>query len=116
MNDPEAIAEILNLYNKHGWILRRVLLSKSADSAAPDSPADQFGGAEIRDSDIDALWFSRRSRPGEEAWELRALTATPFALLEIVPEQTSETDREAILSKTENRMRETITRGRTKNN
>lgn len=116
MNDPEAIAEILNRYKKHGWILRRVLLSRPAGSAAPDIPGDQFSGAEIRDSDIDALWFSRRSRPGSEAWELRALTATPFALLEVIPEETGETQREAILAATENRMRETIVRGQTKNN
>lgn len=115
MNDPEAIAEILNLYKKHGWILRRVLLSRSAGSAAPDIPGDQFSGAEIRDSDIDALWFSRRSGPGKEAWELRALTATPFALLQVIPEQIGEADRETILTYTEDRLRETIIRSQTKN-
>jgi hypothetical protein len=116
MNDPEAIADILNTYKKHGWILRRVLLSRPAGAAAPELPGDQFSGAEIRDSDMDALWFSRVSRPNTEAWELRALSAAPFALLEVIPDDTSEADRETILSGVEDRMREMVIRGRTKDN
>jgi len=116
MNDPETITEILGLYKKHGWVLRRVLLSRPAGAAAPDVPADQFSGAEVRDADIDALWFSRPARDGNVAWELRALTPTPFALLELIPEKAGDAEQQRVFAEVENRMREMLVRGSTKDN
>jgi hypothetical protein len=111
MIDAPAIDEILKIYIKHGWSLRRVLLSSAAAGAA-----NSFGDADIRESNIDALWFSRASRAGGEAWELRALTPTPLALLEVIPVETNEPERESILNEVEGRLREMLIRGRAKNN
>ena len=111
MIDASAIDDILSIYKKHGWSLRRVLLS-----AAAACGSDSFGDAEIRESNIDALWFSRASREGSEAWELRALAPTPLALLEVIPVETHAPERESILEEVEGRLREMLIRGRAKNN
>ena len=52
------IAEILSLYKKHGWILRRVLLSDELQKNLGDAPATLFGAAEIRESVIVRVVFA----------------------------------------------------------
>ena len=83
MITEEQIAEILSLYKKHGWTLSRVLLSAQMEKVLSDKIENLFGAAEINPSEINAAWFSRPSKNNSEAWELRAFSATPFALLEI---------------------------------
>lgn len=112
MNDPAAIGEILKMYEKHGWTLRRVLLSRPA----PKDLAELFRAADVRQSDIDALWFARPSHPGNVAWEIRALTTTPFALLEVVPDDTDPAELEETLASAQSRMQEMLVRGRSKDN
>jgi hypothetical protein len=101
------IAEILALYKKHGWILRRVLLSDALRAGLADSLGDLFGdaAAEVRAADIDAVWFSRLSRNNQEAWELRRLSETPLALMEMFDEDDEEEIREETLSETEARLK-----------
>lgn len=99
------IAEILSLYKKHGWILRRVLLSDALQKNLADSPAELFGAAEIRASAIDAAWFSRVSKAGQEAWELRSLGETPFALMEIFDDEDEDEIREETLAEVESRLK-----------
>jgi len=100
MIDPDSVDEIRGQYEKHGWILRRVLLS------SPVSLADHaiFGSTEIRQAGIDALWFSRRSQPGREAWELRRISGSPFALVQVIDDESDVGERESILRETEFRM------------
>jgi len=110
MNQTE-IKDIIALYKKHGWTLRRVLLlNQSRERLAPDSES-VFGKAEIRDADLDALWFSRRSRPDCEAWELRRLAGTPFALVETIPDGTADDERELMLRGVELHMLRTLKKG-----
>jgi hypothetical protein len=99
------IAEILSLYKKHGWILRRVLLSDGlrANLAAPLESL--FGDAEIRAADIDAAWVSRTSKAGQEAWELRRLSEAPFALFETFDEDDDAEIREEALGEIEARLK-----------
>lgn len=99
------IAEILSLYKKHGWILRRVLLSDALQKNLADSPRELFGAAEIRASEIDAAWFSRASKAGQEAWELRSLGETPFALMEIFDDEDEDEIREETLAEVESRLK-----------
>ena len=99
------IAEILALYKKHGWILRRVLLSDELQKALAGADRSLFGEAEIRPSEIDAAWFSRQSKPAQEAWELRRLSETPFALVEIFDEDDDEEIREETLAEVEARLK-----------
>jgi len=104
MINAQAIAEILSLYKKHGWNLRRVLLSDGLRVSITDALQDLFGGAEIVSSQLNAVWFSRPSKNAAEAWELRRLTDAPFALIEVFEKDIDAEDREEILRETELRM------------
>ena len=105
MIKSEPIAQILSLYRKHGWTLRRVLLSPPLQTALEDSLADLFGEAPVIASEIDAVWFSRTSRPGQEAWELRRLSETPFALFETFDAEDDEEVREEARAEMESRLK-----------
>jgi len=100
MIDPATVKAVIEQYKKHGWVLRRVLFS------APLSPevAELTAGASDHASEIDALWFSRRSQPDCEAWELRRLSGSPFALVQVVEDGTDPDEFEAILEAVELRM------------
>jgi hypothetical protein len=111
MTTAEQIRETIALYSKHGWKLRRVLLSAVTRSALSDRSSELFEDCVPKDCSFDGLWFSRRSHPGSEAWELRRLSDSPFALVEVIEDGTSEDDLENLLCETENRMAETLTRG-----
>ena len=104
MTNAQTIAEILSLYKKHGWNLRRVLLSDGLRVNITDALQDLFGGAEIVSSRLNAAWFSRPSKNGAEAWELRRLTDPPFALVEVFASNIEPDEREEILRATEQRM------------
>ena len=82
MIDPGTLAEIVATYQKHGWILRRVLLSGPAKQALGPT----IGDLPVVDSTIDAAWFSRPPQSGGVAWEIRYLGDEPFALLENIDE------------------------------
>ncbi len=103
MIDPHEVKEIIKLYAKHGWTLRRVLLS--ADLSAL---TDALGDAERVVADIDGLWFTRRSEPESETWELRRLGGTPYALLTVVGDDADESEREAALDAVVRKMRATV--------
>ncbi len=105
MIKPGQIAEILSLYKKHGWILRRVLLSDTLKSALADTSGNLFGAAEIRSSEIDAVWFSRPSKANQEAWELRVLSEAPYALIEIFDDDDEDEIREETLAEVESRLK-----------
>lgn len=102
MNETELIREIAATYQKHGWTLRRVLLTKEA---LENRGASFKMDAPVSVSEINALWFSRVSATGE-AWELRALSAAPFALFEVLDKGVSEEERSRILCETEKRLKE----------
>ena len=105
MINAEQIREILSLYKKHGWNLRRVLLSDALRVSINEHIQDLFGGAEIVSSPfLNAAWFSRASRKSLETWELRHLSETPFALLEVFAPDTNENEREKVRKETETRM------------
>lgn len=106
MIDSEAVSEILSLYKKHGWTLRRVLLSENLQQKLAPKLDELFGEAPIIRSSLDALWFSRISNPNRETWELRHLSPTPFALLCFLEPNMTEPEREQLLRDTETRMRE----------
>jgi hypothetical protein len=102
----DTIAEIFSLYKKHGWKLRRVLLSPALEKILGSPQNKLLDGVERRSSDIDAAWFSRSSPGGRETWELRLLGPTPFALLAVLDEKLSEIEREEALRRIEAKMRD----------
>ena len=90
----EQIREILAQYKKHGWNLRRVLLSARTKENLAEMLNSLFGETEILSSETDATWFSRASGKNGEAWELRRLSETPYALFEVFDAEDDEVVRE----------------------
>ncbi len=104
MIDSEQIQEILKQYQRHGWNLSRVLLSVPTKDVLSGSLKSLFGDAEIITAEIDAAWFFRASGKGGEAWELRRLSETPFALFEVFDEDDDEELREETRQEMQTRM------------
>jgi len=104
INEKQA-GEILSLYQRHGWKLRRVLLTEDSRARL----AKMFDSVEIRQSEIDALWFSRSSGAESETWELRHLSENPYALLEIFDLEDEEI-REEICREIEEKLKNTVER------
>lgn len=91
----DEIQAIISLYEKHGWVLRRILLTEVLRKSLGDSLTGLFGQNEIVNADIDAAWFSRPSGHDKEAWELRRLSQTPYALFEVFDSTDEEETRDA---------------------
>jgi hypothetical protein len=102
MIDAAAVGEIITQYKKHGWSPRRALLSAEGRSVW----TSVIVPIEIIESDIDAIWFSRRSNPGSEAWELRRIAGLPFALIAVVSTTADTEEVESTLSQVVEEMRE----------
>jgi len=103
MTISELINEIAEVYQKHGWQLRRALLRPETESA---NELGRLGDIKIEAAEIDALWFSRPSHQGREAWELRLIAENPYALFETFEADESEEEREDVRREMEARMRE----------
>jgi hypothetical protein len=106
MISVEQIKEILTQYKKHGWTLRRVLLSDELRVRAYNELVALSAGeaVEFVSSDVEAAWFSRPSKEGE-AWELRHLSIAPFALFEVFDEDDEEETREQERKEMETRLK-----------
>ena len=104
----EQIEQIIAQYAKHGWKLRRVLLSEALRQKLAGA-AEKFDDAEIFPAELDAAWFTRSSRPGITAWELRHLSTAPFALVENITEAIGPDEAEEILKRAETKMMQTVT-------
>lgn len=85
-----TLGEIIQTYAKHGWLLRRVLLTDSLHKSLAANVDGLFGDARIIRGVIDAAWFSRPPKKGGIAWEIRLLSETPYALLEYVDENADD--------------------------
>ena len=101
------IDAIVEQYEKHGWTLRRILLSKVEYASASNELKSRFPDAVLVESEIDALWFSRKNRDAE-TWELRRLSGTPFALLDAFNADVTDGERETALRNIEGRMAESL--------
>lgn len=90
MINAAQIREILTIYKKHGWTLRRVLFAENSEKSLIDLNENLFDGVNIERAEIDAAWFSRASGAGRETWEIRHLSKKPFALLEVFEPHVNE--------------------------
>ncbi|MBP7416285.1 MAG: hypothetical protein KA831_06505 [Pyrinomonadaceae bacterium] len=106
MIDANEINEILAIYKKYGWELRRVLLT----AEVKENVGDIFTGVSVAESDIDAAWFSRPPQLGAIAWEIRHLSTAPYALLEHLDE--SDAGFEGALRAVETRLRDAVSKTR----
>jgi hypothetical protein len=100
--------EALATYKKHGWRLVRVLARPETleGMRAGNDDAATYEGAPVNESDVDAMWFTRASQGGREAWELRLIAEPPYALFELFEPDEEEEDREDVRREMEARLRE----------
>ena len=74
------VSEICEMYEKHGWKIGRVLFSDSELETHFSTT-----NVEKRESDLDAIWFTR-AYDGGVTWEIRDLSGSPYALCVKIPE------------------------------
>ena len=96
------------MYRRHGWRLAGVVASTEtlAELNAAEAGAAEFEGAAVRESEVDAMWFTRPSAEGREAWELRLVGGTPYALFELFEPDEAEEDRADVRREMEARLRD----------
>ena len=93
MDQLERFREIIATYSRHGWRLRRVLMRPQTRAAVT---GELFENIAVEEASVDALWFARPSHAGREAWELRHVADTPYALFETFEADEAEEDREEV--------------------
>ncbi|HEX7314066.1 MAG TPA: hypothetical protein VF297_09090 [Pyrinomonadaceae bacterium] len=109
MSGLKKFQEILAQYSRHGWRLARVLARPELlAEMGGGGGAATFEGVTASESDVDAMWFTRPSAEGREAWELRLVGDTPYALFELFEADEDEEDREDVRREMEARLREYI--------
>jgi hypothetical protein len=119
MTQLERFIETIAKYRQFDWRVRRVLLSSNVKEELQQAKEalgqtvslgqpDPFEGAMITESEVDAIWFSRPSHAGREAWELRLVAETPYALFETFEPDESEDEREEVRLDMEARLRDHV--------
>jgi len=103
MKSADLFTEVTAIYRKHGWQLRRALLRPETRVEVP-LPED----LPVKESTFDALWFSRPSHENREAWELRLLAQTQYALFETFEADETEEERDDVKLEMEARMRDFV--------
>ena len=106
MKNAGLFMETVATYRKHGWELRGALLQPATQSQLKDEETALLQGITVREAPVDALWFSRPSHNKREAWELRLLAQTPYALFETFEEDEEEEERDDVKLEMEARLRE----------
>jgi hypothetical protein len=106
MKKAGLFMELVATYRKHGWELRSVLLQPATHSEFQPPETDLLQNIPVRDATFDALWFSRPSHDEREAWELRLLAQTPYALFETFEQDETEEERQDVKQEMEARMRD----------
>lgn len=109
MQTNHLINEIISAYQKHGWEVKTVLLRPETVGELQDK---SYAGNEIvQHADVDAIWFSRPSHRRGEAWELRLLAETPYALFHRFEADEPDEQRVQVLKDMEGRMHDYIKGG-----
>jgi hypothetical protein len=112
MSRLKNFQEVLAQYRRHGWRLARVLARpETLAEIRGEGEADAaviYEGAAADDSDVDAMWFTRPSAEGREAWELRLVGDTPYALFELFEPDEDEEDRADVRREMEARLRDYV--------
>jgi len=107
MNQLERFGETVAVYQKHGWQLRRVLMrAETMHEAGAEFIEAVLSGIAPEQASVDALWFSRESHAGREAWELRLVAETPYALFETFEADEEEEAREDLRREMQARLTE----------
>lgn len=114
MNQLERIGEIIAAYRRHEWRLERALLGQETRAELTQTASKLFEEmVVVREAAFDALWFSRPSHAGREAWELRLVAESPYALFETFEADEAEEEREEVRREMEARLAEYAARSTT---
>lgn len=106
MKNADLFTELVATYHKHGWELRRALLRPA--TLAELQSQELLKNVPVKDAAVDALWFSRPSHNNREAWELRLLAQTQYALFEAFEADETEEEREDMRLEMEARLRDYV--------
>lgn len=109
MDNAHLLAELVATYRKHGWELRSALLQPKTEAEIRGSEPQLLANLPIKAAEFDGLWFSRPSQNNREAWELRLLASTQYALFEAFEPEQTEAEREAVKREMEARLRDHVT-------
>ena len=110
MTKLDLFLELIRTYRKYGWELKGALLTPVSRAALSGREPD-LAAVPVKDSSFDALWFSRPSHQKREAWELRLLAETQYALFESFEPDETEEQREEVRLEMEARMLDYISGG-----
>jgi len=108
MNAANLFLELVATYRKHGWELRSALLQPATLAELQSQEAELVGKVTVREAEFDALWFSRPSHNNREAWELRLLAQTQYALFETFEADETDEEREDVKREMEARLRDYV--------
>lgn len=108
MKKANLFMELVATYRKHGWELRSALMQPATLAELQSQEVQLLNRVDVRESEIDALWFSRPSTHDREAWELRLLEQTQYALFEAFESDETEMQRQEAKLEMEARMREHV--------
>ena len=106
MKSVDLFMELVATYRKHGWELRSALLQPA--TLAVLQKAELLDKVPVKEASFDALWFSRPSHNNREAWELRLLAQTQYALFEAFERDETEEERADMKLEMEARLREYV--------
>lgn len=114
MEQLKLLRETIETYRKYNWTLQRVLLTQATSDAlrSAENAVEKLTIENVapRESEIDALWFSRAAGEGREAWELRLVSSVAYALFEVFEADEAEEDREDVRREMEARLKENFSR------
>ncbi|HEX6043451.1 MAG TPA: hypothetical protein VFZ22_03095 [Pyrinomonadaceae bacterium] len=108
MKKANLFVELVATYRKHGWELRGALMQPATLAELHDHEAELLSRVEVKESPIDALWFSRPSSHNRDAWELRLLEQAQYALFETFEADETEEEREEARLEMEARLRDHV--------
>lgn len=108
MRKAGLFMELVATYRKHGWELRTALLQPATRAELESEEPELLKNVTVRDAEVDALWFSRPSHNNRDAWELRLLAQTPYALFETFEPEETEEERDEVRQEMEARLRDYV--------
>ena len=109
MGRLDQFRETLATYRKYGWQLARVMMRPEALAELRDATGgEDFETVAAREFPFDAMWFMRPAGGGRDAWELRLVGDSPYALFELFEPVEAEEDREDVRREMEAKMKERL--------
>ncbi len=109
MGQLDQFRATLATYRKYGWQLARVLMSPATLAELRTTTGnEEFESTPAREFPVDAMWFMRPAEGGREAWELRLVSESPYALFELFEPDEADEDREDVRREMEAKLRERV--------